>query len=187
MPLRNQEFCPLDAHRLSMALCRQVLPCPCETQAVGVVVPTTDPVPPLPVLLFPMATCTSLPVWSCLTPPPPEPGGARRPCLAVCVLGERFTWVGVPLSRANPDQPSLVTLDRGVPPQPPHIASVSSLLRSFHAHHSSPLRRQVWGSSFQLLSILAGVRRDSLPAHLLSVCMRLSGPSTLGALMPLGF
>lgn len=44
MPLRNQEFCPLDAHGLSMALCRQVLPCPCDIQAVGVVVPTTDPV-----------------------------------------------------------------------------------------------------------------------------------------------
>lgn len=124
-----------------MALCRQVLPCPFETQAVGVVVPTTDPVPSSgpAVSHGHMHFLTCLVLSDSLCPPlllVTEPGGrmtscASRPCLAVCVWGGRFTRVGVPLSRANPAQPSLVTLDRDVSSQSPCLVSVSSLLRSF--------------------------------------------------------
>lgn len=80
-----------------MALCRQVLPCPFETQVVGVVVPTTDPVPSSgpAVSHGHMHFLTCLVLSDSLCPPlllVTEPGGrmtscASRPCLAVCVYG----------------------------------------------------------------------------------------------------
>lgn len=114
MSLRNLEFCPLDAHRLSVALCRQVLPCPFETQTVGVVVPTTDPVPSSgPAISHGhMHFITCLVLSDSLCPPlilVTEPGGrmtscASRPCLAVCVWGGTLysSWGASVKSKPSP-------------------------------------------------------------------------------------